>query len=443
MKILLVHPSNADVYKNITHSNVKVDKKTAKTPPIGLAYIAAVLKQNNLDVEILDAEAFNYNEEQTVEEITKKKPDLVCFTVTTPLMPISIKLCQHIKKIDKNIKTVLGGPHITSVPIESLKSPFVDFVVCGEGEYTFLELAQELTKGEEDFSGVKGIGFKKDGVPVLNEKRELIQDLDKVPFPARELLPVDRYINMFNGKVYTVVISSRGCPGQCIFCDSFVTFGRRTRFRSPNNVVDELEEVKNKFGISYFTFCDDTFTLNKERTIEICKEIIRRKLGIEFYCSSRANTIDEERLEWLKKAGCTTITFGVESGDQRILNVIKKGITLEQVRNAIRLTKKYGIKTHASYMFGNPEETLETINRTIDFANELDTDFAQFCIATPYPGTELWNIVLKDNLITDFDYSKFTHYYSPVHARKGISSDKLKEIQRKAYDNYRKGKQEY
>jgi len=441
MKILLIHPSNFEVYKNIAKSNIKLDKKSAKNPPIGLSYVAAVLKQKGYDVKILDAELHNYTHAQTVNEIKKFNPDIICSTVTTPLISTVSEFCKAAKEFNKNIITILGGPHISALPEDCIKPQCFDFGVVSEGEYTILELVEELEKGGNDFSKIKGLVYKKNGSQVVNERRELIENLDELPFPARELLDVKKYLNLFNGKPYTIVISSRGCPGQCIFCDSCVTFGRRTRFRSPNNVVDELEEIKNRFRLDYVTFCDDTFTLNKNRTIEICREILRRKLDTQFYCSSRVDTIDEDRLGWLKKAGCDTITFGVESGDQRILGVIKKGTTLDQARKAIELTKKHGIKTHASYVLGIPGETLETINKTIKFAHELDTDLAQFTIATPFPGTELWEIAKKRNLLKSTDFSKFAWYYSSVLAVEGITAEQLKQIQRDAYENYHKGKQ--
>ncbi|MBN2421478.1 radical SAM protein [Candidatus Woesearchaeota archaeon] len=445
MKILLLHPSNQEVYQNIQQSVTKLDKKSAKTPPIGIMYLAAVLKQNNYDVEILDAEASNLNLQETLKEIRRINPDILGMTCTTPLYNAALIIAKDLRKDNKQMKIVLGGPHISALPYESVSNPEIDFIVKGEGEYSFLNLVKGIEKSKNeknyDFSQLKGIGYLIDGKPFLTPPQELIQNLDELPFPARELTDMDKYLKLYTGKKYSLMVTSRGCPYQCIFCDSVITFGKRTRFRSPDNVIAEIKELVEKYGITDITFSDDTFTLDKERTIEICKKIVENNLDIKFICSSRANTIDEERLEWLKKAGCIQITFGIESGDDNILRIIKKGITTDMARKAIALVKKYGIGTHASYMLGNPGETLETVRKTINFARELDTDYAQFSIATPFPGTEMWDMASKQGLIKIKDFSKFTWYYSPTFETKELPGELLIKLQKEAYGLYKGGKQ--
>ncbi len=446
MKILLLHPSNQGVYKNIQQSVTKLDKKSAKTPPIGIMYLAAVLKQHHYEVSLLDAEALNLSLEETLEEIRKINPDVLGMTCTTPLYNIALMISKEIKKENQKMRIVLGGPHISALPNESISHPEIDFIVKGEGEYSFLNLVtaieKEISTGQkQDYSQVKGIGYLINGQPFLTAPQELIANLDEIPFPARELTPVDNYLKLYTGKKYTVMTSTRGCPYQCIFCDSVITFGHRARFRSADNVIAEIKEVVEKYDIRDITFTDDTFTLNKERTVEICKKIIESNLKINFICSSRANTIDEERLEWLKKAGCVQITFGIESGDDNVLRTIKKGITTDMARKSIALVKKYGIGTHASYMLGNPGETLETVRKTINFARELDTDYAQFSIATPFPGTEMWDMANKQGLIKIKDFSKFTWYYSPTFETKELPGETLIQLQKEAYGLYKEGKQ--
>ncbi len=440
MKILILHPSNQNVYQNIQKTVAKLDKKSAKTQPIGIMYLASLLKNNGHEVELLDAEAMNFGFEDTVDFIKKKDYDVVGMTSTTPLFNACITIATELKRANLNLKIVLGGPHISALPNESISFDPIDFIVIGEGEYSFLELVKTIEQ-KGDFSQVKGIGYKQDGKVILTPRRELISNLDELPFPARELINNDLYLKLYTGKKYTVMTSTRGCPYQCIFCDSVITFGHRARFRSADNVIAEIKEVVEKYGITDITFTDDTFTLNKERTIEICKKIIDNDLKINFICSSRANTIDEERLEWLKKAGCIQITFGIESGDEGILKIIKKGITLDMARKAIAMVKKAGIGTHASYMLGNPGETLDTVRRTITFAKELDTDYAQFSIATPFPGTEMWKIANEQGLIKIKDFSKFTWYYSPTFETKELPADLLIQLQKEAYESYKGGKQ--
>lgn len=440
MRTVLVHPSGFNVYERIDRTSVKLDKKQGKTEPIGISYIAAVLQENNYAVKILDAEALNLGVNETAGWLIKESPDIVGITVTTPLIDTSITLAKEVKKRNSDIKVVLGGSHISALPEESLAYKPVDFVVRNEGDYSFLELVRALEKGT-DLSSVKGIGYKSNNKLVLNPRRERIENLDQIPFPARNLLPNEKYLNMYYGDQFTTMITGRGCPFQCIFCSSAITFGHRVRFRSPGNVIAELKEIVYKFRRRRITFADDTFTLNKRRTIDICKGIIDNSLDISFTCSSRVDTIDEERLVYLKKAGCRHITYGVESGDNNILKTIKKGTTVEQARNAIRLTKKYDIETHASYMLGNPGETIETINRTVEFANELDTDFTQFTIAVPLPGSEMWDMANKEALLGRGGFSEFHFYYPSITMVEGLTAEQLNEIQRQAYKNYRGGRQ--
>jgi len=440
MKILILHPSNSNVYGNIKKTVLKLDKSKAKTPPIGIMYLAGALRKKGYDVSLLDAEAMNLTLQETVDYVKRIQPDIVGMTSTTPLFNLCINIARELKLWNENVKIVLGGPHISALPKESLLFESIDFIVHGEGETSFLNLVEALEKGSNIFE-IKGIGYKINGQAILNPRQPLIENLDEVPFPARDLIKKGSYLKSYTGKEYTVMVSSRGCPYQCIFCDSVVTFGNRTRFRSPDNVVEEIKLMIDKYNIRDITFSDDTFTLNKERTIEICKKIVENNLDVSFICSSRANTIDDERLTWLKKAGCNQITFGMESGDDNILRTIKKGITTDMARKAISLVKKHGIGTHASYMLGNPGETVETVQRTIAFAKELNTDYAQFSIATPFPGTEMWDMASKQGLIKIKDFSKFTWYYSPTFETKELPADLLVKLQKEAYAMYQDGKQ--
>ena len=423
MRILLVHPSNDEIYKRINRVAAKLDKKSAKSPPIGIMYIAATLRENSYkDVAILDAEAENLSFEETVDRMKGYDPDVVGFTTTTPVYPLGVELATAMKKHNPEIKTVFGGPHVSALPDESLDKEAVDFVVRNEGEYKMLDLVETLDSGG-DFSRIGGIGWKRNGGTLVSNpetvnatthasslesavavggskgKKVLIDDLDALPFPARDLTDRDRYHNLYTGERYTFLVTSRGCPFGCIYCDSKITFGRKTRYRGVENVIDEIKQVVEDFGIKQFTMTDDTFTLNRQRTLDLCQRIVEEELGISFIASSRADTMDEERARMLKRAGCFMVTFGLESGDPRIMEIINKGTTIEHGREAVRIAKEAGLQTHASYMIGNPGETAESVDRTIKYADELDTDYAQFSIATPFPGTEMWDMAVRDGLI--------------------------------------------
>lgn len=431
MKILLIHPSNAGIYK-------KFDKKGSKTPPIGLMYLAGVLEKENYPVEILDAEAMDLDLDATIKAILAFKPDIIGITVTTPLISITNDIAKKLKEVAPEIEIVLGGPHISALPKETLKPEYIDYVVCGEGDYSFLELVRAI-ESNKPIKNLKGIGYKYGKETIIASSMPLIANLDELPFPAHHLVPLKLYNHLVfgNNKPFTLVVSSRGCPFNCIFCGSSTTFGRKYRFRSPTNVVDELEYIVEKFDVKQMIFGDDAFTLNKRRTIELCKDIIERELDLSFMCSARVDTIDEERMKYLERAGCCILSFGVESGEDRILKNIKKGITTAQAIKAIELAKKFNFKTHATYMIGNPGETTETIEKTLKFSKKLNTDIAQFTIATPFPGTELWDIAEKQGKLKIKDFSEYYFYYNPVYETEGLTAKELMTFQKRAYEEYK------
>ncbi len=434
MKLLLIHPPSREVYD-------KFERKQIDRMPIGLAYIAAVGEQKGWEVEIIDAEAMRYSLGDIEREISRLQPDVIGITCTTPLYPIAAKIAKIAKAINPQIKTILGGPHINAMPEDSLsKSPMVDIVVFGEGEATFSELLDYLKRGGMK-PNIRGVGYHNNKAIVLNTPRSSIADLDSIPFPARHKFPIEKYYDpdRYNTP-YTLMVTSRGCPYNCIFCGSSVTWGHHIRFRSADNVLNEIGEVINKFGIHNITFSDDTFTLGKKRVIDICKGIIERGYDIEFLCSSRINTIDEKRLEFLAEAGCKEISFGVESGDEEILKTISKHIDLNKVKPVFDMVKSFGIKVHSSYIIGNPGDTHETIEKTINFAIESGTDAAQFSISTPYPGTTLWNMALKRHKLKTLNFSEYKWYYSVVANLSEVSDEDLIDYQREAYRRFERSR---
>lgn len=350
-----------------------------------------------------------------------------------------LKMAEIAKNTKPDCITVFGGIHPTIFPEEVLNNKYIDVVCVGEGETTMLELIQTMSKGE-GLNKVAGILYKENGKIIKNQARPLIQNLDDVPFPARDLLPMHDYLFTQVGRVgwelpspSTSMITSRGCPFQCTFCSSHLTFGRKVRYRSPRNVVDEIEHMVNKYKVKGISFVDDTFTLNSKRTSAICSEIISRGINVQWMCMGRVDTTSKELLEDMKKAGCISIGYGIESGSQHVLDeYIKKNISLEAAQKAIKITKEVGLTSVAYFMIGTPGETIDDIHKTIEFAKKLNPDAVNFSITIPMPGTEMFNIAnkmgtIKVNSFRDYDFSNY-----PIFESQNLPKEKVFELHNKA-----------
>ncbi|MFH2013616.1 MAG: radical SAM protein [Patescibacteria group bacterium] len=383
-------------------------------PPLGLAYIAAYLreKKDNVDISILDAEALKMELEDVKKHIINIKPDVVGITSTTPCFYYALKIAELVKEISQDIKVVMGGAHPSALPKETVKNVNVDYVVKGEGEITFFELIKAID-GLMNFKDISGLFYKEENKIKENLPRQLIENIDQLPYPARDLLPNDLYGPPPTKRVSiykpTSITSGRGCPFQCSFCCARVVWTRRYRGRDPKKFVDEIEYCVDKYNMREFSFTDELFTADYKRALDVCNEIIKRKLKIAWVCSSRVGLVTLELLDKMKKAGCREISFGIESGDQKILDSINKKIVLDDVRKSIKLVKKSGIKTHGSFIIGNIGETEETARKTVEFAKELNLDIAAFFIASPYPGTDLYNEAVEKSLIRkDWEWKDFS-----------------------------------
>jgi len=361
------------------------------SPPLGLAYIAAVLEKNKYEVKILD---------MTVEPLTKKgyrdylrkyNPNIIGFSVTVLNYFITTKFIKLTKEMLPNSLLILGGPFASVMRKKALReNPSLDLVVYGEGEETMLDIVKN-----KKISSIKGIIFRQGKDIKVNPPRPRLKNLDSIPFPARHLLKMEKYWDPLT------LLSSRGCPYSCIFCSSSKTWGRIWRPRSPKNIVDEIEYLYKNYGYLSEDKCihvvDDLFNLDLNRAKSICDEIIKRGLRTKFtFWGFRVDHIDKELVMKLKRVGCQRIDFGIESGDQKILNNIGKGITLNQIRRAVRLVKEAGMKVSGYFMIGNPGETLSTVRKTIEFARQLNLDFTNHNLAVPLPGTKLYKWV-KNN----------------------------------------------
>jgi len=407
-----------------------------KTPPLGLAYLASTLERSGHEVEIIDALALELPISQVKKELEKDQPDIIGVTAATPTIYNAFDVVKTAKSVCPRSFTILGGPHPSFLPVETLKEcPELDAVCIGEGEETMVEVAEAL-EGDRELAKVKGIAFKsKGGTIIKTSTRPFIKDLDSVHFPAWHLLPMDKYGVLGRKSVICHMMTSRGCPFQCIFCSSSLLFGKRYRARSAENVVDEMEYIVSKYNPESIEFSDDAFTLDQKRVEDICDEIRRRGLDMGWACSSRVDTVSRRLLEKMKEAGCFLIYYGIESGSQRILDFVKKGIKIEQVKKTVRWTKEVGIKTLGSFIMGFPDETKKEIKETIEFSRRLKLDYAQFSVATPYPGTELYDMARRDNLLLTEDWSHYTAG-RPVMATKNLSPHEIQKLFKEAYIKY-------
>lgn len=371
---------------------------------LGLGYIAAVLEQRGDQVEILDLGLERDPYDALVKKITHSKPDIVGVSTITPTYPAALKTLDTVKKIAPGCITIMGGSHASILTDDVLKEPAVDIVVKGEGEVTIVELLSTLEK-HHDLGEVDGISFKRNGQIIHNPYRPFINDLDSIPFPSIHLYKVDKYSAKINGRKAVSVITSRGCPFNCVYCYRGPAAGKKLRCRTPENVLKEIKFLKTMYGVNGIFFYDDNFTLDKNRAELICDMLIEEKLNILWTCQTRADCVELELLKKMKKAGCVELGFGVESGNQEILNLINKKIRKEKVLEAFKLTKEADICTRATFILGLPWETKDTIQETIDFAKELDPDFVEFYLATPFPGTKLRQIVKDKNLSLQENWS--------------------------------------
>jgi len=411
-------------------------------PPLGLLYVAAMLQKEGHEVSVIDNEDLCLTREQLKERIRNARPDVVGMTAYTAKYDSFVDNARIIKSIDRRIPVILGGPHPSTLPVETLNEvPEIDYLILGEGELTTPELLRAIAEGRP-LSSVDGIAYRSGGKAVITKPRELIQDLDALPMPARELIPnLAKRKSSFRYKrlPFTSMITSRGCPFQCIFCHHSV-FGKRYRMHSTKYVIDEIEYLIRTYGIKEIHFVDDLFLFDPKRTEEICDAIIGRGIDITWSANARVNILAKHThlIPKLKKAGCWYLSFGLESGDQDVLNFIKKSITLEDVRKVVGLCHRIGIFTKGYFIIANPVDTQETIIKTIKFSKSLPLDAVQFAIATPYPGTELYRIAKDYGEFEEcLDYSRYSsHSPDPTFVPNGLTKEYLVKMQKESYKQF-------
>ena len=406
---------------------------------MGLATIAAVLEREGYQVTLLDANALRLKPEDIFPYVADA--DVVGLTAMTPTISSAMSIAHHLKRANSNLTIILGGAHATLLPEATLTSaPQVDVVVRGEGEDTIVNLLRAL-ENKQTLTDIPGISYREDGKTVSTSERSTDVDLNSLPFLAYHLLPWQRYKpHPPHGRAlpFAAIITSRGCPYKCSFCSK--VFGSKFRGQSPERVVEEVAYYRERFGVKEIAFYDDVFTLNKERAYAIADGIIKKGLKIEWTCETRVNLVDRELLHHLKQAGCYAIAYGIESASPEILDTINKGITLEQVEEAISLTREIGLQTVGYFMIGSPGENQQSIGKTIQFAKRLNLDFAQFAITTPFPGSELYNTYLEggkgDVPWENFIYEGTGQKVTPVFESNGLNRSDLQNWVRRAYKQF-------
>lgn len=429
-KICLVNPplTLKDLYKNLAEGG-------SELPPLGLAGLAAVLSAKGYTVKIIDAIALKWDTGKVVKDIFSFDPAVVGITSTTISIYNAANLAQAIKK-ERDIPVIIGGPHVTAVPEDTLKhfSSF-DLAVIGEGEISLLEL-MEFYKGDKRLEDIKGLVIRKNGDISFTGKREFIKDLDTLPFPAWDLLPplVKFYqpaADSLNRFPSSSLVTSRGCPGQCIFCDRNV-FGNYPRAFSAEYVVRMFKELSHKFGIRDVFIHDDNFLVFGKRTKLICDLLLEKGIDMSWSCMGRCDTVDTSLFPLMKRAGCWQINYGLESGSQKILDILNKKTRLEEIRKVVMATRKAGIKVKGLFMIGSFGETEETIKETFKFILSLPlNDFHMTCF-TPFPGTEAARRAGEFGLY-DPEWQKANMFTSVNFIPHGWTAEKLERYLKRAY----------
>ncbi|MBF0207630.1 MAG: radical SAM protein, partial [Oligoflexia bacterium] len=383
--------------------------------------------------------------EKIIAHLQQKNPDVVGITSTTPSFDVVAELSKRIKIFKKEVALILGGPHVTALPEQSINESNADFIVIGEGELTLLELLDSISSGGSiDYNNINGIAYKENNQVIVNPKRELIKNLDIIPFPDREKMPFHLYYSpptkaLGLGQVVTM-LTSRGCPFSCNYCISGVMWGEgNVRFRSAESVLEEMHYCIKNYNAREFNFHDDLFTANKERLIKICEGIIERGWDIGWICMARVEFVDEEKIVIMKRAGLSKIAFGIESGSKTLLQNMNKRINYEKIQQAFDLCKKHKIKSGASFMIGYFGENAQTVSETISLMKKLNPDTVSIFQASPYPGTKFYQEAKEKKLIRNDckweDYALITKSRSVIDLPT-MSATQIRYWIRKSYRSF-------
>lgn len=442
IKCILIDPPVLPVNVSAEKGIEEAHRQDSAYPPVGLAYLAAFLKQRGVAVSIIDAKSLALSQDHVVGMVMAEKPEVVGVTVFTTQLKSVLNLCQGIKESLPSTMVVVGGPHIHFEHENIIRKPFVDFCIRGEGEYALAELIEALANGLS-LKKIKSLTFCAGDTGVVNSDRPPISDLDSLPFPARELLPENIYKAIIgNGekKRFAAVTATRGCQFRCRFCCVPHLWPTQRR-RSVENVLDELERIYTLHKISNIRFTDENLSLDKRWLTGLCQGMIDRGLShkMTWSCDSRVDTISEDILMKMRAANCRVIFYGIEFGDQSILDLSGKGTTLGQIHRTIQMTREADIFPHGNFMIGYPTEDHKTIERTIELVRILDLEQASFSVVTPFPGTDLFHYCQEQGILKTDNWEEF-NMFNP---REGIieldsvPGKELMNLYRKAHYAFR------
>jgi len=419
LKILFVHPHSV------------IDQRILeglKYPPMGIAFLAAVIRKNGYDARIFDANVEKKPLQHLQRILEEYKPDVVGISFTSFLAQNAHVVARIVKENSPKITVVAGGYHPTVMPEEVIKDPSFDFVVRGEAEVTLLGWLKSYEGGKE-YAQIKGLVFRKDNQIFDTGERGLIEDLDTLPFPAYDLLPLNKYSSLVSTRSpYITFIRSRGCPFRCIFCGVQKMFGRKYRCQSPEKTISEIDWLVKQFKIKEIFFKDSDFLIDKVNVMRLCDNLCDKDYDLIWSCNARVDMVDKKTLDLMKKAGCCMISYGVESGDQVVLDRLKKDITIEQIQEAVVLTKKAGMQCEMNMIFGGPGETRDSITRTVQFVKDLRPDYAFFGYLAAFPGSELYDDALRYNWFIDGKPNSFGYEELKLNATEMSAAELSKAV---------------
>ncbi len=419
MKILFVHPA--------ANLNLKI-QNGLKYPPLGIAFISAVALEQKHDVRIFDANV-EKNPFQSLGMLLQEfKPDVVGISFTSLLSDSAYHTAEFVRTTLPHAFIIAGGYHPTVKPLDVINNLNFDAVVAGEGEVTFLEWLKAYESKDKNYSSIKGLIFRKNGQVIVNPERELIPNLDTIPFPAYGLLPISRYSSMVSTRLpYITFIRSRGCPFNCIFCGVQKMFGNKYRVQSPQKTVSEIDRLIKEFKIKEILFKDSDFLIDKNNVTQLCKLLIEKNFNLIWSCNARVDMVDEKIALLMKQAGCKMITYGVESGNQEMLNNLRKDFTLEQIIQAVKATKKARIQVTLNIIFGSPHETRKIAKQTMKFVKQLDPDYLNCAYLTAFPGSHLYDDSLNNGWFIEGKPNSFAYEHLQLNATQ-MSVKELSEL---------------
>lgn len=428
-RVFLMNPPSG-LYRRDDRCQSKVEDQTVRVvfPPIELGVLASIARSAGATVALKDYPTVGATAEDYVRDIEEFQPDFILLNTTVHTMQEDLEAFRIARELFPDVRTVIKGEAVALQAERVLEEhPQLDVVLDGEPEISMCMLVEGQT-----FQSIGNIAWRNEyQKAVRNPQLPFIASLDELPFPARDLFDNSLYRSPENGRRITAIYAQRGCPSKCIFCPAGTLYDFKVRERSVENVVDEIQECVDKYGIRDFLFHGDTFTLHKKWLINLCKEILNRGLDVHWGCNSRVDTIDDERAEWMRKAGCWVVAFGFEHGSQEMLDKMKKGARVEKAYDAVNVCRRNGLQVHGFFVIGMPWETQETLEKTYQFVKSLDTDYFDFNIAYPLPGTEYYDIVKRDNLFEVPDPLSGSYSQAAVRTYE-LSSAELTEWRRKA-----------